>query len=189
METAYPSQITSLLSEIGKGKRAYIDKLLPLVYNEFKGIANRYLNKESPEHTFQSTDLVHEAYLKLVDQKKVNWKGRSHFYAIGAMTMRRILVDHARSKKSKKRGYAWERISLHDGLPLSTKNDPDILALDDALKQLAKFDEIQARIVEMRFFGGLKNKEIAQVINKFERTIRHEWQTARIWLLNHLVNN
>lgn len=187
MDTAYPSQITSLLVEIGKGKSSHVNKLLPLVYDEFRGIANRYLKKETAEHTFQPTDLVHEAYLKLVDQKKVNWKGRSHFYAIGAMTMRRILVDYARAKKSKKRGHDWERISLHDGLPLSTHNDADILALDEALKQLEDLDKVQARIVEMRFFGGLKNKEIAQVINKSERTVKNEWRMARLFLLDALL--
>ena len=188
MQTTYSSQLTQILINIGNGERRYVDKLLPLVYGEFRKIAGQYMQRESPEHTFQSTDLVHEAYLKLVDQKKMNWKSRSHFFAIGAIAMRRILVDHAKSKKRQKRGGDWQRISLDDGLPLSMQRDSDLLALDEVLTDLAKFDPKQAKLVELRFFGGLSNKEIAEVLETSTSTIKREWRVARSWLMKELLN-
>ena len=162
-------------------------KLMPLVYDELRALAQKYLRSERPEHTLQPTALVHEAFLRLVDQSRVDWKGRTHFYAVGAAAMRRILIDHARGRGRNKRGGDWRRVVL-DGVetPPSLK-DVDSTALHDALETLAKLDEQQARIVELRFFGGLKVDEVAHFLGVSKRKVEGDWAHAKAWLRSALA--
>ncbi len=144
------------------------------------------LDRESPNHTLQPTALVNEVYMKMVDQKRVDWRGKSHFFAIGAKVMRRILVDHARTKKRHKRGGQWQRIPLADEMRVSNRNDEDVLAIEEALEKLSQVDPRQAEIVELRFFGGLTVQEVAEVLSVSKRTIEAEWTMARAWLRREL---
>ncbi len=184
-------QVTRILKELagadGGGNAA--ERLLPLVYDELRGLAGGYLRHERPGHTLQATELVHEAFLKLVDQTRVEWKGRSHFFAVSAQAMRRILVDHARSRVRDKRGGGLQRVTLHEevrALPGLECGHEDLIALDDALRELAQVDERQAKIVEMKCFGGLKVKEIAGAIDVSVRTVEGDWTHARAWLRRRL---
>jgi RNA polymerase sigma factor (TIGR02999 family) len=180
------SEIVVLLEALSKGDRSAFDKLTPLVYDEFHTIASKLLNKERPHHTFQPSDLVNEAFIKLLDQKRVNWQGRTHFLAVGAKVMRRILVDHARSKLRLKRGQRPHRVEWRDHFALSTDRMEDVLALDEALVALAERDARQARIVELRFFGGLSIQETAEVLGVSGRTVEDEWTMIRAWLRRQL---
>jgi len=186
MATADPSQITKMVNDLAGGNRPAAEQLFGLLYDAFRRLAARYLKAERAGHTLSPTALVHEVYLKLVDQSRVNWQGRTHFFAVGAQIMRRILVDHARGKGRVKRGGGRIRIQLDEGLALSPQRDEDILAVDEALAKLAKVDPRQAAIVELRFFGGLSVAEVAEVLGLSKRTIEGEWTVARAWLRREL---
>jgi len=184
---AEPSeQTTQVLASIAAGDRGAAEQLMPLVQDELRKLAGSYFQRESPGHTLQPTALVNEAFLKLVDQTRVDWQGRTHFFAVAAQAMRRILVDYARSKKRVKRGGEWQRVTFDEQVTLSPKRDEDLLALDDALEKLAKLDARQSKIVELRFFGGLTVAEVAKVLQVSERTVANEWRMIRAWLRQEL---
>lgn len=174
------SEVTRLLEDLKNGKRETLDKLLPVVYDELRKIAHRYLRKEYNSPTLQTTVLVHEAYLKLIDQHSVDWENRGQFFAIASQAMRRILVDHARERNAKKRDGI--KISLDDADSISAETNENILDLDIALEELAKFDEIQAKIVELRYFAGLTFDEVASVLKISSSNVFREWTMARAWL-------
>lgn len=181
------SEVTQVLRRISKGEREAVEQLVPMIYDEFRALAGSYLRRESPGHTLQPTALVNEAFLKLVDQKNVDWQGRSHFFAVGAQAMRRILVDHARGKSREKRGGDRQKISLNEEITLSPQRDEDLLAVDEALVKLSKIDPRQARIVELRFFGGMTVQEVAEVLGVSKRTVEAEWTMVRAWLRRELT--
>lgn len=165
------------------------EQLLPAVYAELRRLAGGYLQRERPDHTLQPTELVHEAYVKLVDQTRVDWQGRTHFFAVAANAMRRLLVDHARKRSRDKRGGNPQRVTLHEEVRAVAGLDcdlEDLIALDDALSELARRDERQARIVEMRCFGGLKVTEVAEALGVSKRTVEGDWTHARAWLKRRL---
>ena len=178
--------ITHLLQGLGGEQReAIIAQLMPLVYDELRRVAGKYFRDERPDHTLQPTALVHEAYLRLVDQTRVDWQSRAHFFAICAKIMRRILVDHARGRKRARRGGGRRKLTLDsDVLPADLGAD-EILMLHDALERLAALDERQARVVEMRFFAGLTMEEVAQALNVSKRTAEDDWTHAKAWLRVH----
>lgn len=180
------SDITKMLAALNEGDRSAFNTLVPLIYQEFRKLAASLLHRKAPEQTLQPTELVHEAYLKLVDQDQVDWRGRTHFFAAGAQAMRHILVDRARRKDRQKHGGGQQRILLDDNLAISTRKDEDILALDDALNRLAELDSRQAKIVELRFFGGLTVKEVAEALGVSHRTVEVDWTMARAWLKREL---
>ncbi|HVX10765.1 MAG TPA: sigma-70 family RNA polymerase sigma factor [Pirellulales bacterium] len=163
-----------------------VDGLVPLVYDELRRLAAHYLRRESPGNSWQPTALVHEAFLKLAGQRRVDWQGRTHVLAIGAGAMRRILVDHAKHKGRVKRGGGLKRIQLDETTALSPERDEDLLAVDEALEKLALIDERQASIVELRFFGGLTVEEVAEVLGLSKRTVESEWTMVRAWLRREL---
>lgn len=175
-----------MLSAVAAGEARAADELLPLVYDEFHRLAEHYLRGESPGHTLQPTALVNEAYLKLIDQSRASLQGRTHFFALGAQAMRRILVDHARGKHREKRGGGLHRIELNDELSVSPRRDEDLVELDEALNKLAEIDPRQARIVELRFFGGLTVAEVAEALGVSKRTVENEWTMVRAWLRREL---
>ena len=160
---------------------------MPLVYDELRRLAARYLRRESQGNTLQPTALVHEAFLKLAGQHRVDWQGRTHVLAIGAKAMRRILVDHAKRKRRVKRGGGLNRIQLDEAAAISPERDEDLLAVDEALEKLALIDERQAAIVELRFFGGMTVEEVAQVLGVSKRTVESEWTMVRAWLRRELA--
>ncbi len=178
--------VTQLLMDAKSGNRNALDELLPLVYDELRRVASRQLASERKNHTLQATALVHEAYLRLIGQHSVDWQNRLHFFSIAAEMMRRILVTHAIAKKAEKRGSGELTISLDDVVTLPNKKDVDLVSLDETLKELAKFDEQQARIVELKFFGGLTNEEIAEVSGISDSTVKREWRSAKAWLLSRM---
>jgi RNA polymerase sigma factor (TIGR02999 family) len=178
--------VTVVLEQMRKGDKGAADKLLPLVYDEFRALARHYLAQERANHTLQPTALVHEAYMKLVDQTRVDWQGRSHFFAVAAQAMRRILVDHARSRQRDKRGGGRARVVLDEAVALSPQKDEDVLALDEALERLAAVDPRQAKVVELRFFGGLSVEEVAEALGVSKRTVEGDWTFARAWLSREL---
>ena len=178
--------ISVILKDWSGGNRTSADALLTIVYDELRKIAAQYLSKERSGHTLQPTALVHEAYMKLVDISDIKWQDRAHFFAVSANVMRHILVDHARAKRAAKRGGSAQRIELDDAISLSNERDLDLLDVDEALKELAKFDEQQCRIVEMRFFGGLTIEETAHVVGVSPATVKREWSMAKAWLRRRL---
>lgn len=179
-------EVTQLLLDWRGGNQAAFEKLMPLVYRELRRLAHRYLSKERKGRTLQTTDLVHEAYLKLVDQRRVQWRNRAHFYAIAAQLMRRILVDRARRRRRVKRGGGTPMISLHDASVASRQSTVDVLAIDEALKRLAQMDPRKAQIVELRFFGGLEVSETAAFLKISEITVMRDWRMAKAWLHKEL---
>ena len=178
--------VTRLLAETVGGEKDAAEQLMPLVFDELHELARRMLRRESPGHTLQPTALVHEAYLRMVGHSEIDWKGKTHFFAIGARNMRRILVDHARHKKRQKRGGEMTRIPLTDELCVSNRRDEDVLAIEDALNKLAKLDPRQAQIVELRFYGGLTVEEVAEVLGVSKRTVESDWTIVRAWLRREL---
>jgi RNA polymerase sigma factor (TIGR02999 family) len=181
------TEITKLLVRMKDGDRAAAAaKLMPLVYDEFRALAARHLRRERANHTLQPTALVHEAYLKLIDQTRVDWQGRTHFFAVGAQAIRRILVDHARQKKRQKRGGGAGRVALDESVALAPQREEEILALDEALERLTKLDKRQAQVVEMRFFAGMSVEEVAEVLGVSKRTVEGDWTMARAWLMREL---
>ncbi|HEX8162520.1 MAG TPA: sigma-70 family RNA polymerase sigma factor [Pyrinomonadaceae bacterium] len=178
--------VTRILRDWSGGDRNAPERLMPFVYDELRRLARSFLARERGAHTLQPTALVHEAYVRLVDQRAVDWQNRAHFYGIAASMMRRVLIDHARAHATEKRGGAAIRLSLDDvQVPLEQRAS-DLLALDEALERLAQFDERKSRIVEMRFFAGLKDEEIAEVLGVTARTVLRDWKKARLWLYREL---
>ena len=179
--------ITQLLTRWSNGDQEALDKLMPMVYSELRKLANNYLRRERRDHTLQPTALVNEAYLKLIEQKAAKWQNRAHFYGIAAQLMRRILVDHARQKHAEKRGGSdQQRLSITSAGKLVAKADLDVLALHEALEELATIDPQQERIVELKFFGGLSIEETAEVLGIGHATVEREWKIARAWLRRKL---
>jgi len=187
-KTRSPRQITELLIAWSDGRREAGDDLMPLVYGELRVLASRYLRREPAGRRLQPTELVHEAYMRLVDQRRVQWRNRAHFYGIAAQIMRRILVDHARAHAAGKRGSGWEHIPLVEDQTPSGADDVDIVALDEALARLAMVDAQQARIVELRYFGGLTIDEVAEVARISPATVVREWTVAKAWLRAELLS-
>ena len=183
------SEVTTLLIRWGNGDALALDKLLPLVYEELRVMARQHLRKEHPGQTLQTTDLVHEAYLKLVNQRRVHWQNRAHFYAIAAQLMRRILVDRARKRKRGKHGGGAARVSLSDGNLIAPDPLFDFVAFDEALSELSRLDERKAKIVELRFFGGLSVDETADFLNISAVTVMRDWRMAKTWLHKALNPN
>lgn len=184
-----PQNITRLLNEISNGNELAIEQILPLVYDELRKISSKYLRDEYKKHTFQTTELVHEAYIKLIGDQKLSWESRAHFFGIAAKTMRQILVDYARKRKAKKRGSGKAKLSLDD-VQLTTGESEDlILALDEALTKLASMDERLNKIVELRYFSGLTIKETAELLNISPATVKRDWQFAKTWLYREVQCN
>jgi len=187
METS-SDEVTRLLRDWGSGDQQALEKLVPLIYNELRQMAHKCLYRERPGHTLQTTALVHEAYLKLIDQRDARWQNRAHFFAIAAQAMRRILVDSARRHSALKRGGPAENLALDEAANISLEPDPTLLPLDEALNALAEIDPQQGRIVELRFFGGLTIEETAEVMKLSSDTIKREWAMARAWLHQTLTD-
>ena len=182
-----PQVVTQLLQEWSRGDQTALDKLIPIVYDELRRQAANYMRRERPGQSLQTTALVHEAYLRLVDQRAVDWQNRNHFFAIAAQVMRRVLVDHARQHQAVKRGgIDLKLLPLDDAEASRDAEDIDLVALDQALERLALLDEQQSRVVELRFFSGLSVEETAEVLNVSSRTVKREWRAAKAWLLREL---
>jgi RNA polymerase sigma factor (TIGR02999 family) len=184
--TPSPSNVTAMLRDWSNGDRQAQDQLFRVVYNELHGQAARYLRHEHPGLSLQTTDLIHEAYLRLIDQQQVEWQNRLHFFAIAAQVMRRILVDHARSRQAAKRGGSDIRLPLEDAMVVLPGPDLDFVALDEALNKLAEIDPQQSQVVELRFFSGLSVEETAKVMSVSERTVKRDWHVAKAWLRREL---
>jgi RNA polymerase sigma factor (TIGR02999 family) len=178
--------VTRLLAAAQAGDARAEEELVPLIYHQLRRIAANYMRRERPGHMLQATALVHEAYLHLVDQREMTWRNRAQFFGVAAQLMRRILVDQARADRAVKRGGEGQRISLENAGPLFLKRDMQLETLDDALKELAKLDARQSKIVELRFFGGLTTEEIAEVLGVSTATIERDWRCARAWLFNQV---
>ncbi|HET9306112.1 MAG TPA: sigma-70 family RNA polymerase sigma factor [Candidatus Sulfotelmatobacter sp.] len=186
MRLASSLDVTRLLRAWGEGNEEALHKLTPLVYEQLRSTARRYMAHERPGHTLQTTALIHETYLRLVDVRKVKWQNRVHFLAICAQLMRRILIDFARSRGSQKRRGAAPHVDLQETMLVTPEPDFDLLALDDALKRLALVDERQSKVVELRFFGGLSVKETAEVMKVSSETVMRDWKIAKVWLFREL---
>ena len=181
-----PDQITKLLLAWRNGEAKALDDLMPLVHRELKRIARNFMRRQNVGHTLQTTALVNEAFVRLVDSDKVNWQDRSHFFAISARLMRRVLVDAARRKNSAKRGGERVQVTLADDVKTSNADQVDVVAIDEALKRLAELNQRQCQIVELRYFGGLTEDEIAETLEISARTVRRDWNLARAWLYREL---
>ena len=179
-------EVTGLLEAWSHGDQAALDKLIPLVYDELRQLAHRYMKRERAGHTLQTTALVNEAYARLVDQRNVQWQNRAHFFAVAAQVMRHILIDHARNQTRAKRGGDAQHISLDDAQTMSAERAAELLALDEALKKLAEIDERRSRVVELRYFGGLSIDETAEVLKIKPITVSRDWRWARAWLFRAL---
>ena len=179
--------ITQLLAEWREGDPSALDELYPLVYDELHRLARRYMSRERKGHTLQTTALINEAYVRLVGQKNVHWANRSHFFAISAQIMRRILIDHARRHAYAKRGGGAQQVSLEEAAVVSPDQSGELIRLDEALQSLAEMDPRRSQVVELRYFGGLNNEEIAGVLNVSENTVTRDWNMARAWLYHQLT--
>lgn len=182
MAASSRNEVTDLLHDWSNGDQEALNKLMPLVYDELRRLANRYLRNERRGHTLQTTGLVHEAYLKLVDQKIRSWENRVQFFAAAAQVMRHVLVDYARNRRAFKRGGDYCRLSLDEAVISSEEKDPDLLTLNEALEGLAVIDPQQSRVVELRVFGGLTVEETAEALGVSPRTVKREWSMAKAWL-------
>lgn len=182
MDSATPPDVTQLLTAWTSGDQAARDQLMSVVYEELHRLARRYMRRESPGHTLQTSALVNEAFLRLVGQRNVHWQNRAHFFGIAAQMMRRILVDHARTRTSVKRAGGERALSLDDGLIVSEERSAEVVAVHEALEQLAKFDGRKSQIVELRFFGGLTIDETAEVLGVSPGTVMADWTVAKAWL-------
>ena len=182
-----PETVTRLLHEWSDGNQQALEEMLPLIYDELRRLAHNFLYRERPGHTLQTTALVHEAYLKLIDQRDARWQNRAHFFAIAAQAMRRILIDSARKHIADKRGGGGEKLSLAEVATITPEPDSNLLALDEALNALAQIDAQQSRIIELRYFGGLTIEETAEVLDLSPATIKREWKTAKAWLYHELA--
>ena len=181
-----PPDVTEILADWQEGDSDAPGRLIPLVYEELRRRARDYLRRERSDHTLQATALVHEAYLRMVDDKKVSWKGRAHFYAIAARVMRRILVDHARSRQTQKRGGLAPKFSLEEARHLPLDNATDLVVLDGVLQNFARVYPRKSEVVELKFFGGLEAKEISEVLQISEKTVLRDWNFAKLWLCRAL---
>ncbi|HVP51105.1 MAG TPA: sigma-70 family RNA polymerase sigma factor [Terriglobales bacterium] len=181
-----PREVTQLLLAWNDGDESALEKLVPLVYHELRHLAQRRMRLERPDHTLQTTALINEAYLRLVDVHNVHWQNRAHFFALCARLMRRILVDYARTRHYAKRGGGAQAISLDQSLPVAAGRSPDLVAVDEALHALAGVDARKAQVVELRFFGGLTVEETAEVLKVSPETVRRDWRLAKVWLLREL---
>lgn len=179
-------EVTQLLLDWSDGDRQALGKLMPLVYEELRHLARRHMREERSEHTLQTTALVHEAYLRLINQKDVRWQNRAHFFAIAAQMMRRILVDHARRHHSERRGGGTHKLSLDEAMILTDERASELIALDVALKSLAAIDERKSKVVELRFFGGLTAEETALALGISLRTVMRDWNLAQAWLYREM---
>lgn len=186
MSTQAPGAVTQLIEQARAGDRLALEQLVPLVYGELRRLAARYVRRERPGHSLQATMLVHEAYLRLLKDEGLSFQNRAHFLGIAARSMRQILVEHARSRDAEKRGGARRRITLDEAVAAGGPRDVDLLALDEALERLARHDPDHARIVELRFFGGLTNEETAEAIGVSLATVKRGWAVARAWLFREL---
>jgi RNA polymerase sigma factor (TIGR02999 family) len=186
MTQASPEEVTGLLLAWSDGDRTAIERLMPLVYAELHSLAKRYMRGEHAGHTLQTSALVNEAYLRLIDVRGVRWQSRAHFFAVSAKIMRRILVDFARTKQNLKRGGGAQQVTLDEGLVVSPKRGADLLALDEALSRLSALTPRQGQVVELRYFGGLNEEEVAVVLKISPRTVRNDWSFARAWLYREL---
>jgi len=184
-----PHEITQLLAEWSNGNQTALDKLYPLVYDELHRMANRYMKRERKDHTLQTTALINEAYVRLVEQKDVHWENRAHFFAISAQIMRRILIDHARRQAYAKRGGGAQKVSLDETAIVASGPASSILLLDEALNRLTQMDPRRGQVVELRYFGGLNNEEIAGVLKISENTVTRDWNMARAWLYQELTGS
>jgi RNA polymerase sigma factor (TIGR02999 family) len=180
------TDVTTLLIDWSNGDRSALDRLMPLVYDQLRRMAARYMHQENPGHTLQSTALVHEAYFKLIDQDRVQWRNRAQFFGVAAQMIRRILVDHARTAKAQKRGGPAQKLSLDEAMDAPEMRELDLIALDDALVTLAEIDPQQSRVIEMRFFAGLTVEETAEALDISPATVKRDWVTAKAWLFREL---
>ncbi|MGZ5004604.1 MAG: sigma-70 family RNA polymerase sigma factor [Chthoniobacterales bacterium] len=179
--------VTRMLIDWSGGDREAPARLMPLVYEELRQLARQYLQRERPDHTLQATGLVHEAYLRLVDQSTTTWQNRAHFFGVAAQIMRRILVDYARAHRAEKRGGGWDKLALDEASTPLPERGVDLIALDDALKDLLVLDPRQSQIVELRFFGGLTNEEIGEVLDVSPTTVKRDWRMAKAWLRREIM--
>jgi RNA polymerase sigma factor (TIGR02999 family) len=189
MSQAARHEITALLEAWGGGDKSALDRLMPLVYDELRRLAHRYMSHERPGHTLQTTALVNEAYMRLVNWKDVRWENRAHFFAASAQMMRRILVDFARNRQYLKRGAGAIQVSLGEAAAFTECPSADLVALDEALTKLTEMDPRKGQVVEMRFFGGLSVKEVAEVLKVSDETVMRDWRLAKVWLLRELVGD
>ncbi len=187
MAPASKQEVTQLLRAWSRGEEAAVDQLYQLVYDELRRLARRYMSREKPGHTMQTTALVNEAYLRLAEVKDLNWQDRAHFFAVSANVMRRILIDAARARRTERRGGDEFPIALEDAPDLTPKSDPDLIALDDALNALASVNQRQSRVVELRYFGGLSVEETAEVLKVSPDTVMRDWRFAKAWLRREMV--
>ena len=178
--------VTQLLIDASRGDRDALDALMPTVYSELRRLAEWYLRSERPDHTLQATALVHEAYMRLIDQRNVDWQNRAQFFGLAAQMMRRILVNHAEAHHAAKRGGMAQKLSLDEAIRFFDEEQIDLLELNEALKKLAELDERQSQIIELRFFGGLTIDEVASVLQISPATIKREWHMAKTWLLREM---
>lgn len=177
-----PEEVTRLLADLSAGKEGVSEKLIPLVYDELRSIASRYMRQERADHTLQTTALVHEAYIRLSGGQEMEWNSRAHFFGIAAQTMRRILIDYARKRSTDKKGGGWRRESLEEADVFIGEPSLDLIALNTALDQLSDIDPKMVRVVELRFFGGLSVEETAKVLSISTRTVKQDWRLAKAWL-------
>jgi RNA polymerase sigma factor (TIGR02999 family) len=180
------TEATQILERWSEGDKDAAERLMPIVYEELRRRAAEYLRHERPDHTLQATALVHEAYLKLVDQHRANWKDRAHFCTVAASLMRRVLVQHARDHNRQKRGGKWQKVYLDETRELGQENPTDLLALDDALQSFAAAYPRESKVVELKFFGGMETREIAEVLKVSEKTVLRDWNFAKVWLCREL---
>lgn len=186
--TPTPAEVSQLLRDWSNGDKTAFDKLMPLVYAELRRMARRYMDRRQVAHTLQTTALIHEAYLRLVDQQEVHWQNRAHFFAVAATAMRHILVDHARTRQAAKRGGGIQQVTLDEAAIVSVEQAAELVALDDALQSLAAFDPRKSRVVELKYFGGLTVEETAEALQVSPETVARDWRLARTWLLRELSN-
>ena len=179
-------QITELLLDWSRGDAAALDQLMPTIYGELRQLASRYLRRERPDHTLQATALVHEAYLRLVDAEQVTWQNRAHFFGIAARIMRQVLVNHALAHQAAKRGGLAQKLSLEEAISFADDREVDLVALDQALKELERLDPQKCRIIELRFFSGLSIEETAEVLGVSHATVERHWRIAKLWLKREL---
>jgi RNA polymerase sigma factor (TIGR02999 family) len=184
--TPLAHELTQLLIDWSNGSQDAVEQLFPLVYEELRRLAHRYMRRERPGHTLQTTAVIHEAYFRLIDQKHVQWQNRAHFFAIAAQMMRRILITHAQSRAYAKRGGGALKVSLDEAAVLSQARAGELIALDEALKGLAVIDVRRSQVVELRFFGGLNNEEIAEVLKISPNTVTRDWNVAKAWLYREM---
>lgn len=175
-------ETTRILADLERGDTAAADKLLPLVYDQLRAVADSFFQRQPTDHTLQPTALVHEAYLRLVNQEDEKWSGRAHFFAVAAKAMRQILINHAERRRAAKRGGGRQKLTLNEALTPAPQREFDLLVLDEALSRLSALSERMGRVVELRFFGGLTVEEVAHVLDVSKRTVEGDWETARAWL-------